>query len=221
MKFTFYIIISIILVLVISLALLLGIALGIGWLLTQVLPFTLFEGAVLGMFATAIIGSFLLNIIRGLASDDSPLLNPDNWLDEDDEDEEDDEHERIPSARFYKNASQKTWEAKLRYEIANDIYADFQDAPYAVSSMGTKQTQELAIRLADIALAILKRKTSRARQLAISKAQLKQQMDKMGQRHYAEDIMSLALTPINDNVDYFYDELLMIIREGLWEASAD
>ena len=52
------ILLLVLLIVVVSLALVLGIAIGIGWVLTLILPFTLFEGSLLGIIASIIVGSF-------------------------------------------------------------------------------------------------------------------------------------------------------------------
>ncbi len=46
-------------------AAILGLGIGIGWLLTLFLPFTLFEGSVLGLIALAITGVIALRLFRG------------------------------------------------------------------------------------------------------------------------------------------------------------
>jgi hypothetical protein len=87
--------------------------------------------------------------------------------------------------------------------------------------MGKKQIQELAIRLADLSIDILKAKTGRAKRLNISAATLKKQMGKIGQRPYDEDILGLAAMAINSELTYHYEELQQVIQARLWNKIYD
>ena len=145
--------------LLLSMALVLGFALGIGWLLTLFLPFSLFEATLLAIIASIVVGTFWYNLI----SPRFPLGPVDDIYDEDE-----DYYDDIPSNRFYKSEADRTWEAWLRYHLSNSIYYEFQESPQPVASMGSKQLQELAIRLADISVDILKTKTSRTKRLNIT-----------------------------------------------------
>jgi hypothetical protein len=204
---------------VISLILVLGLAIGIGWLLTLILPFTLFEGTLLGMIASIIIGAIWYNFFRSV-----PDFIPGSYgfdYDEDEDEEDDFDFDEIPVSRFYKTDADKTWETWFRYEIANGIYVEFQDSPKQIAPLGDKQMQELAVRLADIGVSILKTKSARAKQFKISKAMLKRQMTKMGQQPYDDDILSLAATAINENLDYYYEDLINVIRNKSWHERMD
>lgn len=202
----------VILVTIVGLALVLGISLGLGWLLTLFLPLTLFEASLLAMGAGVIVGAFWYNVVRSL-SDFAP--GPSSYGPP--EGEEDFEYDEIPAFQFYKTKSGKTWEAWFRYQIANDIYMEFQDAPNRVAPMGQKQLQALAIRLSDLAVSMLKAKTARTKQLRITKNALRQQMKKIGQQPYDDDILSLALVGINGNVDYYYEDLIKVIQDKTWD----
>ena len=203
---------------IVSMALVLGVAIGLGWVLTLFLPFTLFEGTLLVMAALAIIGTVGYNLIRTL-SDFVPQLSDIEYEDEDDE--EDEYYDDIPTSRFFKTAAEQTWETWFRYEIANGIYVQFQAAPKRIAPMGDRQLQELAIRLADTAVAILKARSSRAKRLDITKAALERQMTKTGQRPYDDDILSLAVDAIGENLDYYYEDLIAVIRGRLWNEATD
>jgi hypothetical protein len=87
--------------------------------------------------------------------------------------------------------------------------------------MGKKQIQELAVRLADMSVDILKAKSVRAKQLNISATTLKKQMNKIGQRPYDDDILGLAAMAINTEVSYHYEELLRVIHTKLWKHPYD
>ena len=208
------IILLILVIIIISLALVLGLAVGIGWLLTLFLPFTLFEASLLGLIASVIVGTFWYNILN---------VTPDFNLgrDDDDEDEYEDEYDYIPVTKFYKSNAEKTWEAWVRFQIANSIYVEFQDSPRPVAPMGEKQLQELAIRLANVTIPLLKAKSARTKQLKVTMAALKKQMTKMGQRPYDDNILRLAVTAINEDLEYNYEEVIDIIRAKLWNAPCD
>ncbi len=196
---------------ILLLALVLGIAIGLGWLLTLFLPFTLFEGTILVMAASAIIGTVGYNLVRALS----------DFEDEDADEEEDEYYDDIPASRFFKTAKERTWETWCRYEIANDIYVEFQAAPKRITPMGDRQLQELAIRLADTAVAILKAKSSRAKRLEITKAALERQMTKSGQRPYDDDILGLAVDAIGESVSYYYEDFIAVIQGRLWNEPTD
>ena len=204
-------------VVIISLALVLGFAVGIGWLLTLFLPFSLFEASLLGLIASVIVGTFWYNFLQAV-----PIgLKQGEYDYDEDEDEDDEEYDQIPTSRFYKTEADKTWEAWFRFQIANSIYIEFQDAEQPVAPMGEKQLQELAIRLADITIFLLKSKSPRAKQLEISVPALKRQMNQMGQRPYDDDILELAAEAINEELDYHYEDIIVVIRSKMWHKLYD
>lgn len=209
------IVVLVILVTIVGLALVLGISTGLGWLLTLFLPFTLFEASLLAMGACVVVGAFWYNVVRSLSD-----FAPGSYSYPPHEDE-DFGYDEIPASQFYKTKSGKTWEAWFRYQIANDIYMEFQDAPNRVAPMGQKQLQALAIRLSELAVSMLKAKTARTKQLRVTKNALRQQMKKIGQQPYDDDILSLALAGINENVDYYYEELIEVIQDKAWEKPTD
>ncbi len=209
----------ILIVVLISLALVLGVALGVGWLLRLILPsFSLFEASLLGIIASAVVGFFWYNFINSIPE---VRLGQDEDYDEEAYDYDEDIYEMIPASRFYKTNADKTWEAWFRYQIANGIYVEFQDSPQPVAPMGEKQLQELAIRLADVAISLLKGKTARTKRLKVSVATLKRQMTKIGQRPYDDDIVQLAVEAINEEVDYHYEDITTVIRAKLWSEPCE
>lgn len=130
------------------------------------------------------------------------------------------EYDVIPESRFYNSASERTWEKWLQMEIANDIYAEFQAESHTVSNLNDAQIQELAIRLADFGIGMLKRKTARARKLTITKSTLAREVEKNGQRSYDDAILKLAVAAFNMNVEFYNAELLDVIREQAWSQRA-
>ncbi len=135
--------------------------------------------------------------------------------------EEERDYKQIATARFYKSDDDRTWNSWLRREIANDIYVGFQDEPRAVSNMNDTQVQELALRLSDLALAILKRKTPRARDLNVTLNALKRELQRVGQRAYDDKILQLAVNAINLNMDYYENDIFEVIRTQAWDELAD
>jgi hypothetical protein len=196
-----------------------GVALGMGWVLRLLLPFTLFEAALLGLLFS-VTGIYLLaTLFRTFGVEENlsfPVMN--NRLRPIPAEQK--AYKALPSTRFYATPGERTWDAWLRREIANDIYMEFQDAPYTTSSMNDTQVQALAIRLADIALGVLKQKTQRAKHLKFNLATLKREMQRQGQRAYDDDILRLALNGINVNIEFYEDDLLELIRTQAWQQPA-
>lgn len=195
----------ILLVIIISLALVLGIAMGLGWLVLLFLPFTLFEATLLVLVAFIPVGFFWYNIMVSIS--DFAAEPYDDY-----------EEYEIPATRFFETEQDKTWEAWFRFQIANSIYDEFQISPQPVAPMGDKQLQELAIRLADTAMSLLKSKTTRAKRLTITLNALKRQMTKAGQRPYDDDILRLAVEAINDTLDFQEEVLRHVIQHKLWNS---
>ena len=52
-------------------------------------------------------------------------------------------------------------------------------------------------------------------------ATLRREMNKMGQRPYDDNILKLATIAVNDELDYHYDDILTVIRSGLWTQPHD
>src|SRR5712691_7533263 len=95
-----------------SLAVFLGWSIGLGWLLTRLLPFSLFEGSLLAMFASTVVGAVFWRVMGVL---ETPGLD----FDEDEFDEE--EAKDIPASHFFKTDVSPSWAAWLRYDLANQI----------------------------------------------------------------------------------------------------
>jgi hypothetical protein len=197
----------------VSLAVVIGWSLGVGWVLTQLTDFTLFEGTLVGLLASFMAALIWRNILRAI-----PGFGYDEDNGEFEPEEEEDEFAEIPATKFYKNEEDKTWEAWFRYEIANSIFLEFQESPQPVAPMGEKQLQELAIRLADIAVSIFKRKKSRPK--TITQTALKQEMAQMGQRPYDDTILMLAVDAINEELNY-NEEIGEVIAAKLWDKPTD
>jgi hypothetical protein len=191
----------------VSLALVIGLFVGLGWLLTLIFPFSLFEGTVVGMLSAAIARAVWRNILQGMP----PIFEDDDFF-------EDDE---IPASRFWEAEGGRSWENWFRYNLANSIYEDFLDVPYWSSSMGERQLQELAVRIGDAALAGLKKKPPQTRQLRVSRKMLQHELSSIGQQPYDDDILDSAVASLNVTLLNFGGDLRMVVRENLWDEPAD
>ena len=205
--------ILIIIVLVISFALVFGVALAVGWILTLFLPFSLFEATLLGTITAIDTGVIWYNILR--------LAGAFNFYEEYEEEEAEPDLDEIPMSRFCGTDADRTWENWFRYILANTTYEDLLDSPGWIGQMNEEYLQELSIRLTDTAIAALKRKSPRTKQLRVTKGVLKHEMTKMGQQPYDDDILDTAVSAINAELISFQAELRKVIREKSWEEPAD
>lgn len=211
-----FILLLILIVFGLAFALVAAFALGLGVLLRWAVPtFSLFEATLLGTLFGLIIIYTARNIVHILL----PTSRSSAWFDEEEDAATD--HETIPQERFFTNEEERTWDAWLHAELANDIYAEFQDAPRSISNLNPGQAQELAIRLAEAGINIIKRKTGRARRLAISLNDLRRELNRMGQRAYDDDILQMALAAINMNLNFFSNDLREVIRGQKWDEPAE
>ncbi len=211
-------ILLILIIAVVSISLVLGFAIGVGWIITLILPFTLFEASLLALITSIVVGTFWNNILNPSSRFG---FNPFDDDEEEDEYEYEEDFKHIPTTRFYNTPTDKTWDAWLNHQLADAIYIEFQETPHAAGLTNDTQQQELAIRLAEIAMSILKAKNSRAKQLTVSMSALKKQMTKRGQRPYDDDILRVATTAINADLDYYYDELIPIVHAKRWQSPCD
>jgi len=211
MKFILQGALTILIIFVFGVALFIGVSLGIGKLLAYFLPFNFFEGTLLAMVALFAVGSAFVAFFR--AAPLGETLSSNRLGIESD-------YKYIPEDRVYKSDADHTWENHYRHEMANQIYAEFQEAPAQLSSMGDKQMQELALRLSEIALEILKVKSPRATKLNITRAALIKQMKKIDQQPYSDDILETAIEGINEFIFENYDDLRESIESKDWQEKA-
>lgn len=193
--------------------LLFGWSLGLGWLISRLLSFTLFEGTLLSLLITLAVTTILGRVILSSPSSEPP------WLDEVWDDEDEDEDYTIPPSRFWKRDNERTAEKFTHYVFANEIYTQASDSPQARGFMGEQQLQELSIRLGELALQVLKKKRKNARELSITPGQLQQQMKQMNLQPYDSEILALAAKVVNELLDEDDDDeglLTDIIRQKLW-----
>ncbi len=207
-------IIVMIVLLAISFALVIGAAVGLGWIITRLLPFSLFEATLLSMIALVItrtIWSSLLSSIEPFGPDEG---------DEYEEEPELDLLDEIPPSRFYRTDADRTWENWFRYILANTTYEDLLDLG-GFAQMNDRQLQELSIRLADAAIAGLKTKSPRTKRLRVTRGILRHELTKMGQQPYDDDILDTAVDAINDELGDLQEELRDVIRGKSWNEPMD
>ena len=188
---------------VVGTAVVLGWSIGIGWLLTLFLPFSLFEASLLVMIASAAISALGIRLLMTV-----PSPEPFTDLNEPVE-------PAISSDRFYSPKGPVTSEAWFRFEMANDIYWDLSDTDRIINSMDDSAVKELAIRLTDVVVEMLKSRTSRSSRINVTKNQLTQQMKKMGLRPYDDDILEVAASAASACLT-FDEAMADIVREKSW-----
>ncbi|MCB9420813.1 MAG: hypothetical protein H6667_13480 [Ardenticatenaceae bacterium] len=197
-------ILLVLLFIVVGTAVVLGWSIGIGWLLTRFLPFAWFEASLLVMLASMAIGALGVRMLLSVpppASDfgQNELFEP-----------------AISSERFYPSDGEVTSEAWFRFEMANDIYWDLTDTPSVEHSMAETELKELAIRLADVVVDLLKSRTSRSSRINVTKNQLVRQMEKMNLRPYDDDILQVAAGSASLRLSW--DEAMAdIVHEKSWD----
>jgi len=192
-----------------------GVALLFGSLIQSILPFTLFEATILSTLFAAVTVYWFGRVMTTIAP---PQLWKQPAIEPLESDEERD-YQTIAKSRFYQQAEERTWEAWLRAELANDIYVEFQDASETVH-LNDSQAQEQAIRLADAAINILKRRTNRARRLAVTLADFRREMQLLGQRAYNDEMLHLVLAATNMNLHYYANILKNVIYNRRWNEPA-
>jgi len=199
-------------------AIILALGIGVGWLLTLILPFTLFEGSILGVIAVSIAGAIAWRLFRS-----GPSFSDDDFEDDDFDlgDLDDLPIDIIHPSRFVEDEEDRTWENWFQYLFANDIYRNLMMFGEQVTHMNDMQKQELAIRLSDVIVAILRAKPPSTKRIRITQEQVKRKLIKMGMRPYDDDIIELALDAVDDNLDIFEEQLIQIIRTRSWDAPSE
>jgi len=198
----------------ISFALIVGISVGIGWALTRVLPFSLFQGTAVGMLAALATWMIWRRIIE---SSPGPVIAGETG----DEDEEEEEEREIPESKFWNRKGERTWENWFRYVLANAIYDELDDSWDGVEDMDERTLQEQAIRLADAALEGLKRKPVYTRRVRIAPDTLKHELTRMGQFPYPQKVLKMAADAVSAELMEWGDEVREVISERSWGEPAD
>ena len=222
----FFIILLLIILTGVSVTILLGIAMGIGSTLARLSSFSLFEATLLSLISIGIVSLLFYRLVQSfigflISSSDEEEGEDEYSLDTETSKEQGFTYKEIPVSRFDETGGERTWQTWLRYQLANDIYMEFQETPEHVPNMNDRQLQELTIRLADITIAILRAKTIQAKRLRIPMSRFKQQMVRMDQKPYDDDILVVALGAINLDIDHYYDEILGVIQNKQWDEPTD
>lgn len=194
------------------LSLALGISLGLGWVLSRIVPVSLAEGAGLVLLAAL----FLLLLFRGILTS-IPLTTQESSAEVA---EEEPELRAIPLTRIAPTPEERTWENWVRYRLAQSIYEAFQVEPRTIGHMRDAEQQELAIRLADAGVALLKRRNAQGR-LNITRSQLERYFREIGQQPYDAAILSLATGVMTAEMRLHEETIRHILRERLWMHLAD
>jgi hypothetical protein len=197
-------IILIVVIAVVSLAVVIGLSLGIGWVLTLFLPFSLFEGSLLGLLA----GSVILFIWRNILFSIPPFPLR--------EVEEEFEPEELPRSLFWETEADKTWERWFNYVFASAIYENLLASPRWGAVMDEEELQDISVELAEAAVAGLKTKSPRIKRLSMNKGGLKQEMIRLGQP-VDDNILNVAVAAVNGELVYHDKSLRKVMQEGSWD----
>ncbi len=143
--------------------------------------------------ASVIVGYVASRLLHGL---ELPLIEPEALAEEPVEMPS----YAIPHTRFYAIEADKTWEGWFRFELANRLYDALAAAPRLTGRLDKSQRQELAIRLTDSGIALLKAKTGRGRQVSTHLADWRAQMANQGLKPYDEALLRLAMTTLHNTL---------------------
>jgi hypothetical protein len=220
MRFFLTVVLVVLLVLLL-LALAIGVillwSLGLGWLVARLAPLELFQATLLVLLPTLL----FVNKIISFFADAIASYNRSSKLDDIDYRDlpltsyfDDEETYPIGLEQFTKGKA-PVGEDIVMLEFANGIYHRLQDTPGSVGLMGESQVRQLAIRLAEFAVMVVKNKRSGNYQISLTA--LKKQMEREGQRPYDSDILRLAVEEVNELLDSDED-VVMVTRDKAWRA---
>lgn len=198
-------ILIVLLLIALTLGLLLGPPIGLGWVLARFLPFSWFEASLLSMIAILAGGLMWFKLLRVFFSTD---------IESDYEDYEDEDE--IPPDRFWKSEDEATWENWFRYMLANAIYEDVLTTPGWIGNLNRQRQQELAIRLADAALAIVRKKATSAKRLRVTSELLKRELEQAGQQPYEDELLALATAAVNTKLAIMGTTIQKVARRRMW-----
>ncbi len=201
------------LVLMVALPSVLGANIGIGWVLNQLAAFSLFVGSFVGLFAVTISALAVSRLFAGLRRVGDTR---DGGADRPPVSEESDDFDAIPVTRFVRDRTDYTWENWTRFNLANSVYIEFQDDARPVSALNKEQQRELAVRLADVAIAILKAKPATTRRLNVTTAQYRKHLSQMGQHPYDDDILAIAVDAVNEGLQIGQPHYLNVVTQRTW-----
>ena len=198
-----------------TVGIILGWSLGLGWSLTRWLDLSLFESSLLVIIASGL----MLFIWEKFLNWVMPTPNTTNRYDADEDDEEDDDEDwetegyPIPVQRFARTEEDRTNENWFRYELANGITLNIKSSSQARGLMNDTQIQELAIRVTDILVELIKEKPQQARRISVTT--LKKTMHQMKMTPYDDAILRLAIAALKSQLNY--PEARDILFNDLWD----
>lgn len=184
--------------------LILGVALSLGWLLTLFLPFTWFEATVL-IFLTTATAIYIVRTVAGSlinsAFDDEIEIDEIDWL--------------IEPDRFQRGAHGSTWRAWATFMIANQLALEIGEVEALVPHMDTAQQSELAVRLAEIAVAALERMQRPTSQPLLTTGALNREMKRRDLKPYDPDLAQLTVRVVNAGLRN-NTQLAEVVSGNLW-----
>ncbi|MBK7919487.1 MAG: hypothetical protein IPJ94_25165 [Chloroflexi bacterium] len=184
-------------------------AMGLGWLLSQIVPFSWFEATLLMLISSIVVGFTAVRLfalfpppLDNEATKNTPFVLRDP----------------IPLSRFSVNEEEVTDEAWLRFEIANEIFDNLVNMERELA-MGEAQQKELAVRLTDVVVAVLKgrKHNRRTYSVRVTVEQLRKQLEAMGQQPYDTDLLETAVATTNMRLSYDED-LADVVRDKTWDS---
>lgn len=178
-------------------------SLGVGWLLQQVVPLTLFEASLLSSVASLAAGAVIARVLSG------PLFSGIG-----EEDEIGFHDEPIPFTRFYPPGQMGLLKHWFNFRIANEIYIRLLQREDAEPDEDV--LEEMAIDLAEIAIGVLKRKPPGTKRPLISLDAMQKEAGKSRDGGYKDEVLQLVVQVTNDLLADDRD-LTRIVRRQLWD----
>lgn len=178
-------------------------SLGVGWLLQQVVPLTLFEASLLSSVASVAAGAVIARVLSG------PLFSGIG-----EEDEIDFHDEPIPFTRFYPPGQMGLLKHWFNFRLANEIYVHLLQREDAEPDEDV--LEEMAIDLAEIAIGVLKRKPPGTKRPLISLDAIQKEAGKSRDGSYNDEVLQLVVQVTNDLLADDRD-LTRIVRRRLWD----
>ena len=197
---------------ILTLGLLLGLPIGLGWVLNRFLPFSWFEASLLSMIAILSGGTLWFKLLQAIFFSDVDIGDMEYEYEDEDE---------IPPDRFWESEDEATWENWFRYLLANAVYEDMLVEPGWIGSMDRRRQQELSIRLADAAMAVLKRKAASAKRLRLTSKALERELERAGQQPYEDELLNLTLNAVNAELVTLGATMQKVARRRMWNKNAN
>lgn len=204
-----FLILVILLVVLISFALAVGVSVGAGWLLAQVLPFSLFEGTVVAMIGAVVAWAIWRAFLEVLPL---PGSSPE-WVEED--------MDLLPTSLFWSSRKDRTWRLWLHYALANAVYDEILDSAEFSDDTEDEALQALAIVLSGAAVKGLEKKPVHTRQVRISPGLLKHELREVKEISVPDEVLEWATKAMNQELRDWQDEVRRVIQEKLWDRPAE